>query len=537
MSQSNNKINSFLVRTKNWIGVSLGVIKNLRTISSREIFKKIQNAPSYYHLAVIVALGIFLRVVKITTAFYGATGEWFRDLIVVHNFLMLGQWPLLGPSSSLGGFYFGAVYYYILAPFVWLFSYASYGAMGAGVFFSVLSIVLLYNLLMEWFKRKDAALLGSLLLSISVVDVQNVYYISNPNLLPFFSLWFFYCLTKILKNDFGWLVIFGLGVSLGIATQLHATALLILPPIMLIGLTVRGRWMGWGKAGAVGLLVLLCYSPYILYEFFNNFQIIRGLIHLGSGRFSLALNYAALGPMLNFFNSVFVVSNDFFDFYSLHLTLSVVLIFLCVVVPVVWFLVTKNKNKADVVKNNMAPSAEGFLLMSLWLGGGIMMFLLFAIQPQFFYFLCLWPLPIIGFTWLLLRIKNNNVLLYRYMLAVLVIAQAIQLYYFFYDVNRRTYSHSTLVKVFKAIKVETIEDGGSFNVLNEFSSIAEHRYYLKISGLENTISRVGADHLYFVIDHSQVNNNPLSVDFEKYFFSNQEQFGGLEVAKYSKIFR
>src|SRR3989344_800487 len=105
-------------------------------------------------------------------------------------FLIVGQWPLLGPRASFGGFNFGAIYYYLIAPFVWLFNFNPIGAVAASVFFSILSILMLYRLVRLWFNDRNLALLAAGLQALSLFDVQNAYYISNPNLLPFFLLWF-----------------------------------------------------------------------------------------------------------------------------------------------------------------------------------------------------------------------------------------------------------------------------------------------------------------------------------------------------------
>lgn len=98
---------------------------------------------SRFDIVLIALLAFGLRIVRFFTASYGVTGEVFRDMAVVYNFVFLHQWPLLGPSSSLGGFNFGAAYYYLLTPFVIMFNFAPYGATFASVFFSVLQVVVL----------------------------------------------------------------------------------------------------------------------------------------------------------------------------------------------------------------------------------------------------------------------------------------------------------------------------------------------------------------------------------------------------------
>ena len=98
-------------------------------------------AESPYSIWVVLCLAIILRVVGLRNIYYGFTGELYRDLLVVHHFIAYGDWPLLGPMGSVGGYYFGPAYYYLLTPFVWLVNANPVGAVFASGFFSVLTIV------------------------------------------------------------------------------------------------------------------------------------------------------------------------------------------------------------------------------------------------------------------------------------------------------------------------------------------------------------------------------------------------------------
>jgi hypothetical protein len=145
-----------------------------------------------YEIYWLMLFAFLLRVFGRGSSSYGVPGELYRDLSVVYNFLHFGHWPLLGPSSSLGGFYFGAIYYYIITPFMWLFNFAPYGATIVSLLSSVLTVGMLYKLLRLWFPGEQAiARVGAFLLAISAFDIQYSYYVSNPNLMPFFLLWFF----------------------------------------------------------------------------------------------------------------------------------------------------------------------------------------------------------------------------------------------------------------------------------------------------------------------------------------------------------
>jgi hypothetical protein len=73
-------------------------------VNLKGIKKNIINFFKRFDIYCIVFFAFLLRVFGRGSSSYGVRGELFRDLIVVFNFLKLGHWPLLGPSSSLGGF-------------------------------------------------------------------------------------------------------------------------------------------------------------------------------------------------------------------------------------------------------------------------------------------------------------------------------------------------------------------------------------------------------------------------------------------------
>ncbi|MBI1982345.1 MAG: hypothetical protein HYS68_02065, partial [Candidatus Levybacteria bacterium] len=69
----------------------------------------------------ILLVAAFLRLYKISDymTFLGDEG---RDALVVYGILH-GKFTLLGPTASVGGFFLGPIYYYFMAPFLWLFNY------------------------------------------------------------------------------------------------------------------------------------------------------------------------------------------------------------------------------------------------------------------------------------------------------------------------------------------------------------------------------------------------------------------------------
>src|SRR3990167_1349055 len=82
---------------------------------------------NYVFIAIIVILltAAFLRLYKIEDymTFLGDEG---RDVTIVRGILH-GDFTFLGPRASAGDFFLGPIYYYFMAPFLWLWHYDPVG--------------------------------------------------------------------------------------------------------------------------------------------------------------------------------------------------------------------------------------------------------------------------------------------------------------------------------------------------------------------------------------------------------------------------
>src|SRR5947209_19931183 len=83
----------------------------------------------------ILLLAAFLRLYRIQDymTFLGDEG---RDVLVAYNILH-GHFTLLGPTASVGGFYFGPIYYYFMAPALFL---ANYNPVGPAIMVALFGI-------------------------------------------------------------------------------------------------------------------------------------------------------------------------------------------------------------------------------------------------------------------------------------------------------------------------------------------------------------------------------------------------------------
>jgi 4-amino-4-deoxy-L-arabinose transferase-like glycosyltransferase len=444
-------------------------------------------------LLLILLLALALRLYKLPSAFYGTVSELFRDLNVIYEFLVNGQWPLLGPSASVGQFYFGAVYYYILAPFVYLFHFQPLGAILVSTLFSLFSIWLFYKLLLLWFGRKDFAFIGSLLMVVSVYDIQNAYYISNPNPLPFFVLGLLYALTKVIQGSRHWAWYILLGLLFGVATQLHATALAILPPLVLAAILIRRQQISWTRLLWSAAVLVVTYVPYIIYESTHKFQNLKRIFQVGGQELSLSKIGQSIAAILNFWQSAFIFTNGFFNLWLDYTSVYVFLAILYLLVALFVVIVAKRQtNKAPAPK--LPISQEGKLLLLLWAVIAIAVYLLFAVPKPLFYFLVVWPIPLILFAWLLIWLKTLNRKLFILLLSTYILAQVIQLGYFYGTVGNKFYEQKPL----NNLMARVVTDAGdqSFNVINSNLDQNMFIYYNKVSGYDKLLTRYQPTVLY-----------------------------------------
>src|SRR3989344_1447928 len=102
-------------------------------------------------VVLIVLIALYLRLYNIShyMIFLGDEG---RDALTSYSILH-GDLTLLGPTSSVGGFFLGPVYYYMMAPFLWLFNYNPVGPAVMVVLFGIATIFLVYKVGRQFFGK------------------------------------------------------------------------------------------------------------------------------------------------------------------------------------------------------------------------------------------------------------------------------------------------------------------------------------------------------------------------------------------------
>src|SRR3990172_11625448 len=112
------------------------LITNHRSLITEIRFWILKNKLEALLLCLILILGAFFRFYRISEymTFLGDEG---RDAIIVRRLLVHLDPILIGPRTSIGDMYLGPLYYYLIAPSLFL---ANFSPVGPSVFVALLGI-------------------------------------------------------------------------------------------------------------------------------------------------------------------------------------------------------------------------------------------------------------------------------------------------------------------------------------------------------------------------------------------------------------
>lgn len=188
-------------------------------------------------LVLILLVGAFLRLYNIE-GYMTFLGDEGRDAIIVRNLLVDLDPILIGPGTSVGSMYLGPLYYYFMAPFLFLANFSPVGPSVGVALLGVLTIWLIYWVCKEWFSSKNqtvslAGIIAALFYAISPTVIVFSRSSWNPNIMPFFSLLAIYSIWRVWKKD-DYKFLFVSSISLAFVLQSHYLGLLLIPVIGII---------------------------------------------------------------------------------------------------------------------------------------------------------------------------------------------------------------------------------------------------------------------------------------------------------------
>jgi 4-amino-4-deoxy-L-arabinose transferase-like glycosyltransferase len=224
---------------------------------------------------IIILIGAILRFYRLAAS-WQFLGDQGRDALIWQRLFSDYDLPFIGPITSVGGFFLGPLYYWLMAPFYYLAGKSPLGPVYATAALGTLTVWLIYLVAKKLFGR-SAAVLAAGLYSLAAVPVAETRSAWNPNLMPLASLgiiWGFYQAQATAKKR--WLFLSGL--SLGIALQLHYMIIFLgLFLAWQLLLVWRRRQLRSGLLVWLGIIVILML-PLLLFEIKNHWLNSLGLV-------------------------------------------------------------------------------------------------------------------------------------------------------------------------------------------------------------------------------------------------------------------
>lgn len=344
-------------------------------------------------LTLILIIASFMRLYRISDymTFLGDEG---RDVMVARD-ILLGNFTLLGPRASAGDFFLGPIYYYFMAPWLWLFQGDPVGPAVMVALVGVATVWLIYFVGKRWFNTA-AGLFAAALYAVSPIVITYSHSSWNPNIMPFFALLIMYVIYKAVGSARAWKYFLLTGFLLGIAIQLHYLA-------VFLGFIVAlymffGQWLMEGKIRIRAILRSYVFtffgfiaglSPFLLFELrhgFPNTKTIFGFI-FGSNASS---SYESGGNFFTIIADVFfrVFAKLVFYFPATDRYDQFPLIQLQLFGLVILIMAT-----AGIVSVYFAKNKFVTLLIYLWLFVGVLLFGVYKKPIYDYYFTFLFPVP------------------------------------------------------------------------------------------------------------------------------------------------
>lgn len=219
-------------------------------------------------LSLILIMAVSLRLYRIEN--YGFFADQARDLLEVHNWLTLGKIPLQGPLTSMGTFHLGPLYYYLIAPFVFMFNFDPIGPVYFEVFDGLLLVALGF-LLFRKFVDLGTAFIFSLLITLSPLAISLSKGSWNPHPQLLVTLLLVFSFMQFIKTN-AVKYIFISAFLVGVGVQLHYTFLTNLLSLIILILIFKRRSVLNFKMWLLFVCgFLLPLVPFLMGQFLNGF--------------------------------------------------------------------------------------------------------------------------------------------------------------------------------------------------------------------------------------------------------------------------
>lgn len=235
-------------------------------------------------LFIIITIALFLRLHRIGE-FMTFLGDEGRDVRIVRDLITKGNLVFIGPQTSIGNMYLGPLYYYLIAPALFLSNLNPVGPAVMVALLGVFTVFCTWYAGRTWF-GKVSGLIAALLYAVSPVAIIYSRSSWNPNPMPLFSLLCIFGIYEVWQNKkYLWLPL--IGIFYAFALQMHYLGLLLAPVLGLFWLVtfrkikkdkiIKQKFV---KQTIIGvLLFLFLMSPLVLFDLkhqgmnFNAFKV------------------------------------------------------------------------------------------------------------------------------------------------------------------------------------------------------------------------------------------------------------------------
>lgn len=246
------------------------------------------NKIEFICLIFILAFATFFRFFKINQTFY-FIGDAGRDAQAAYKIIFDHKFTLIGPKTSIGGFYLGPFYFYLITIPLMFFNMNPLGLGYMVSFIGVMAVFLSFLVGRLLFNSKTGLVIAFLYATSSII-VSYSRMAWNPSPVPLFTLLLIiliYLYQKTKRSLCIWLLgfIFGLGV------QLHYNFICLIPSVVVYLLLTNTKFKKTIRdlIGA-GLLMMVTHLPLVLFEIRHQFITSKAFLRfLKSGDIGMGL--------------------------------------------------------------------------------------------------------------------------------------------------------------------------------------------------------------------------------------------------------
>lgn len=254
-----------------------------------------KNKLEFIFLLAVLLLALFLRLYRID-GFMTFLGDEGRDVRIVRDLITEGNLVFVGPQTSVGNMYLGPLYYYMMAPALFLSGLNPGGPAVMVALLSVLTVWLTWYVGRKWF-GKNAAIIAALLYAVSPVAIIYGRTSWNPNPMPLFALLSIWGIYEVFQNKkYFWLPL--IGISTAFALQMHYLGLLLLPTLGIFWFlslkNIKKDKLSINKFSKNTVIAVLIFlflmSPLVLFDLKHqgiNLKAFSSLVSTKSGVFNL----------------------------------------------------------------------------------------------------------------------------------------------------------------------------------------------------------------------------------------------------------